>query len=306
MPVLRVDNLRKSFGRIHAVDGVSFAIEPGEIYGLLGPNGAGKTTTISMIAQLLRPDGGAIAIGAGGGDVRRRFGLIPQEVALTEKLTARETLQFVGRLYDLRGADLNARVERALQDVGLADRATDRVHTFSGGMKRRMNIAAGLLHDPQLLLLDEPTAGVDPQSRAYIFDIVRKLAAQGAAVLYTTHYMEEAQRLCRRIAIMDRGRILAEGTLAELVERAATTRELHITVEGLDDAVAARLATELGEAHCERDGETLRCRVADGRTGLIAATRAADRLNLPLRALAVHEPNLESVFLQLTGRALRD
>ncbi len=308
MPVLEVDNLTKSYGRLRAVDGVSLAVEPGEIYGLLGPNGAGKTTTISIIATLMQPDGGAVRITGNGavGDVRWRIGLVPQEISLTENLSAAETLRFFGRLYDLRGPQLADRVARRLADVGLTDRADDRVKTYSGGMQRRLNIAAALLHDPALLLMDEPTAGVDPQSRAYIFEVVEKLAADGVAVLYTTHYMEEAQRLCRRVGIMDHGRILAEGTLDELIERVQARRVLHVQAGNLDEDRAARLAADLGDVPVERTDGGARFTVSHGDGVLLTATRSADRLGLDLRALTLDEPNLETVFLQLTGRALRD
>jgi ABC-2 type transport system ATP-binding protein len=306
MAVLQVNGLRKRFERIVAVDELSLNIAAGEIYGLLGPNGAGKTTTISMIAGLLAPDAGTVRVGDGKGDPRRRIGLVPQELALTEKLTARECLLFVGRLYDLRGRDLRARVEKRLVEVGLTDRADDRVSTFSGGMQRRLNIAAALLHDPALVLLDEPTAGVDPQARVYIFEIVEQLASAGAAVLYTTHYMEEAQRLCRRIGIMDHGRLLAEGTLAELTDQIDARRELVITADGLDDASAQRMSEALAISPCTRSGDTLRLPVTDGPRALIDAVRAADRIQLAVRGVTLDEPNLEAVFLKLTGRGLRD
>lgn len=310
MPVLAVDNLTKSYGDLRAVRGVSFHVEAGEIYGLLGPNGAGKTTTISIIATLLQPDSGRVVVdGDRTGpqrDVRWRIGLVPQEVSLAEKLTARECLRFFGRLYDLKGRNLRDRVEQRLADVGLTDRGHDYVKTYSGGMQRRLNIAAALLHDPALLLMDEPTAGVDPQSRAYIFDIIEKLAANGAAVVYTTHYMEEAQRLCRRIGIMDHGRILAEGTLAELVNRVGAKRILHVASDGLDGAQAENLARELGNVPFELSEGQVDLVVTAAGDLLPDAVRAADRLGISIRSIALREPNLETVFLELTGRALRD
>ena len=309
MPALTVTDLAKAYGAVKAVDGVSFAVEAGEIYGLLGPNGAGKTTTISIIATLLRPDAGEVTVdgeAAGRGDPRWRMGLVPQELSLADRLTGRENLRFFGRLYDLRGARLRERATWALDAVGLAERADDYVETYSGGMKRRLNIAAALLHEPKLLLLDEPTAGVDPQSRAYMFEIIGRLAAAGAAVLYTTHYMEEAQRLCRRIGILDHGRLLAEGTLEELIERVGARRVLAVSAEGLDAESAGRLAAELGGPAFELCDDGAELAVAHAEHALVHAVRAADRLGIALRSVALREPTLETVFLELTGRALRD
>lgn len=219
--VLRCADLRKQYGSRTAVDGVSFTIAEGEAYGLLGPNGAGKTTTISMVCGLLRPDAGAVEVA--GVDLRAEparakgaIGYVPQEIALYPDLTARENLNFFGSLYGLRGARLRERVDAALAAVGLADRAAERVERYSGGMQRRCNIAAGLLHEPRLLVLDEPTVGVDAQSRAAILDTIAALNRDGLAVLYTSHYMEEVERLCDRIGVIDQGRLVAEGTSAEL------------------------------------------------------------------------------------------
>jgi ABC-2 type transport system ATP-binding protein len=308
VPVLCVENLVKRYGTTVAVDGVSFVIEPGEVYGLLGPNGAGKTTTISIVATLLRPDAGRVVIGEASiaDDPRWRIGLVPQDLSLVEKLSGRENLQFFGKLYDLRGRELRERVEQRLADVGLTDRGNDRVSTYSGGMKRRLNIATALLHDPELLLMDEPTVGVDPQSRAYIFEIVAQLAARGVAVLYTTHYMEEAQRLCRRIGIMESGRILAEGTLAELVERVGGRRVLRLTADGLNPAVIAELSQSLGGAPATFNNGDVAFQIADPKGAIVALVQAAAKLNLPIHRVDMEEPNLETVFLELTGRALRD
>jgi len=310
MPVLTVSQLTKSYGMLRAVDGISFHIDRGDIYGLLGPNGAGKTTTIDMIATLLRPDAGEVDIQSAAdgsdGDVRWKIGLVPQKSSLTEKLTGRECLRFFGRLYDLRGRNLCERVERRLKDVGLEKRGDDRVSTYSGGMQRRLNIAAGLLHDPALLLMDEPTAGVDPQSRSYIFDIVEQLAADGVSILYTTHYMEEAQRLCRRIGVMDHGHILAEGTLAELIEHIGACQAVRIQARKLDEAMARALAGDLGNARFELADDSVTLFVANARDALPAAVRSADQLGITLQSVTVEEPNLETVFLNLTGRALRD
>ncbi len=310
MPVLSVRNLRRSYGDIRAVDGVSFSIEPGEIFGLLGPNGAGKSTTINIIATLVKPDGGQVMLDgvelSASADYKRRLGYVPQEVSLAAKLTGRENLTLIGRLYDKRGRELQARVEQTLMAVGLSDRADDLVATYSGGMKRRLNIGAALLHEPALLLMDEPTAGVDPQARAYIFDLIEGLAADGRSILYTTHYMEEAERLCRRTAIIDHGKILAMGTLEELTRMVRSQREIVIEADCLDEECAGRMAKRLGEAAWTlRDGQA-RFRVAEKDHALLSAVRAADEAGLEPRSIRILSPNLEDVFLELTGRGLRE
>src|SRR5215813_12204705 len=223
--MLEVRNLRKTFGSLFAVDDVSFSVLPGRLTGLLGPNGAGKTTSVSIIAGLLTPERGDVLVGgrALSGDTdpgKRRIGLVPQDVALYDELTARDNLRFFGALYDLTGPALDHAMTAALTLVGLADRARDRVKTFSGGMKRRLNLAAGLLHDPDILLLDEPTVGVDPQSRNAIFDNLEELKRRGKALLYTTHYMEEAERLADRVVVVDHGHVVANDTLAGLRQMA--------------------------------------------------------------------------------------
>ena len=233
---LEVRNLRKSFGSVVAVDDVSFALKKGELVGLLGPNGAGKSTTVSMIAGLLAPERGEVLIEghALSGDTdpaKRRVGLVPQDLALYDELSARANLRFFGSLYDLTGNALEETMTSALTLVGLADRAQDRVQNFSGGMKRRLNLAAGLLHNPDILLLDEPTVGVDPQSRNAIFENLEYLKAQGKALLYTTHYMEEAERLADRIVVIDSGRAIADDTLAGLQARVGATDGKPATLE---------------------------------------------------------------------------
>lgn len=240
--MLEIRHLRKSFGSLVAVNDVSFSIGKGQIVGLLGPNGAGKTTTVSMIAGLLTPDRGDVLIAghalAGDTDpAKRRIGLVPQDLALYDELPARDNLRFFGALYGLSGAPLDEAMHRALTLVGLADRARDRVKTFSGGMKRRLNLAAGVLHDPDILLLDEPTVGVDPQSRNAIFDNLESLKASGKALLYTTHYMEEVERLADRIVIVDHGTVIAEDALAGLQSRfgaagAVTLETVFLTLTG--------------------------------------------------------------------------
>jgi len=235
--MLEAVNLRKSFGTLVAVDNVSLRIEKGETVGLLGPNGAGKTTTVSMLCGLAAPDRGQVNIDGRplGGDTnpgKRRIGLVPQDLALYEELTARDNLKFFGALYGLAGAELDAALASALELVGLADRARDRVKVFSGGMKRRLNLAAGLLHNPDILLLDEPTVGVDPQSRNAIFDNLEQLKSRGKALLYTTHYMEEAQRLADRIVIIDHGKVIASDTVAGLTRGGETLESVFLTLTG--------------------------------------------------------------------------
>jgi linearmycin/streptolysin S transport system ATP-binding protein len=225
--MLTVSNLRKSFGSTRAVDDVSFSVSPGQLIGLLGPNGAGKTTTVSMIAGLVTADAGEVRVAgrtlAGDTDpLKRRIGLVPQDLALYDELSARDNLRFFGALFNLSGKALDTAIDAAMELVELTDRAADRVKTFSGGMKRRLNLAAGVLHDPDILLLDEPTVGVDPQSRNAIFDNLELLKRAGKALLYTTHYMEEAERLADRIVVIDHGRVIADDTLAGLQARVAS------------------------------------------------------------------------------------
>jgi ABC-2 type transport system ATP-binding protein len=235
--MLEAANLRKSFGALIAVDDVSFVVEKGQLLGLLGPNGAGKSTTVSIIAGLATPDRGEVRIDgkklAGDTDpAKRKIGLVPQDLALYEELSARDNLRFFGALYNLSGAELDRAIASALEMVGLAERARDRVKVFSGGMKRRLNLAAGLLHDPDILLLDEPTVGVDPQSRNAIFDNLEQLKKQGKGLLYTTHYMEEAERLADRIVVIDHGKVIANDTPAGITRGGGTLESVFLTLTG--------------------------------------------------------------------------
>jgi ABC-2 type transport system ATP-binding protein len=307
---LSVVDVRKRFGEIVAVDGLSFDVRPGECFGLLGPNGAGKTTTLSMIATLLRPDSGAVIVGGVdvGRDpqiVRRSLGLVPQEVSVYDDLTARENLAFFGHLYGLRGSDLAGRVGEALALAGLEDRAGDRVATFSGGMQRRLNFAIGLIHRPSIVLLDEPTVGVDPQSRHHLFEMVSALAARGVTIVYTTHYMEEAERLCDRIAIIDHGRLAGVGTRDELIRAIGEGEYVELQLgDGAapeSSAVAAALA---GLAPVTREA-TITIPVADAAALQDILARCSSH-GIPLKSVTLRKPDLESVFLALTGRALRD
>ena len=311
MTVLSCRGLRKSFGDREAVADVGFEIARGETYGLLGPNGAGKTTTISMLCGLLVPDGGAVSVAGHpmapeAVAAKAAVGLVPQDVALYEDLTARENLRFFGRLQGLDKGELNRRVDEVLDVVGLAERADDRVGDYSGGMKRRANIAAGLLHRPQLLVLDEPTVGVDPQSRNAILESVEALGAEGLSVLYTTHYMEEAERLCHRVGIIDEGRLVAEGTRRDLVARIGEGDRVDVTCAGGLMAFAAACRELAGVLGAERREDGVTIRVKDAPSALAGVVLAAQRTGVAIGGIDVVEPDLEDVFLHLTGKALRD
>lgn len=311
MTLLACDRLTRRFGERTAVDGVSFVVDEGETYGLLGPNGAGKTTTIRMACGLLRRDGGTVTI-AGRPQSERStaakalVGYVPQDVALYPDLTAAENLRFFGRLYGLGRRALERRVGEVLELIGLGDRGGDRVEEFSGGMRRRLNIGAGLLHEPALLVLDEPTVGVDPQSRHAILESVRDLGTAGMAVLYTTHYMEEAQRLCDRIGIMDRGRLVAEGTHRELVSLVAERDRIDLTATGDLAELRSALAALDGVHGVTATGDRLELLSTDARHVLPAALEAAARAGATVHSVDVVEPDLEAVFLHLTGTALRE
>ncbi len=310
-PVIDVDRLAKRFDDLVAVDEVSLHVDPGETYGLLGPNGAGKSTTISMIAGLLEPSAGTIRI---GGEVmttrstklRSRIGLVPQDLAIYPDLSGRENLRFFARLYGLNRSETASRIDEVLAIIGLADRADDRAEDYSGGMKRRLNIGIGLLHHPSLLILDEPTVGVDPQSRNAILESVEHLAGEGMAVIYTTHYMEEAERLCDRIGIIDQGKLMAEGTRRELVASVGEQDRIHLAAIGPLEPVMPQLAALDGvsEVTTTEAGFAL---LADDASQVIApAIEVIDGAGLSIASIEVSQPDLESVFLHLTGRALRD
>jgi ABC-2 type transport system ATP-binding protein len=310
--MLQVDALKKSYGSLVAVNGVSLHAGAGEIVGLLGPNGAGKTTTVSMIAGLVRPDSGSVRIEGRplGGDTdsnKRRIGLVPQDVALFDELTAQSNLELFAALYDLDGAAAKRAIGEALDLVGLADRAQERVKNFSGGMKRRLNLAAALLHDPQILLLDEPTVGVDPQSRNAIFDNLEVLKQRGKTLLYTTHYMEEAERLCDRVVIIDHGQVVADDTLQGLYRMLPVTNLLAVELErGQDGLRLEDLRALPGVRSANIAAGTLRVGVQDLATETpLLLQWLVDRGHL-YRHVASERADLETVFLTLTGRSLRD
>jgi len=311
LPVLACSGLRKRFGARQAVDDVGFTIAPGETYGLLGPNGAGKTTTISMVCGILAREAGEVRIQ--GREltpvttvVKGAIGYVPQDLAIYPDLSARENLAFFGRLYGMGGGELRRRVDEVLAVIDLAERARERTSNFSGGMKRRLNIGIGLLHRPSLLVLDEPTVGVDPQSRNAILESVEALSAQGMGILYTTHYMEEAERLCDRVGIIDEGKIIAEGTRRELVALVGQLDRVTLAAVG-DLAAAVRELQQLAGVQSATAHEGgIDILVSEARNQLPALLAAATRDGVTVKSVEVVEPDLEAVFLHLTGKALRD
>ena len=309
--VLECRDLHKRFGKTVAVAGVSVRVHEGETYGLLGPNGAGKTTTISMICGLLEADAGDVVVAGHplttrSVEAKAAIGYVPQELAIYPDLSARENLRFFAQLYGLAPADARARVDEVLDVIGLADRAGEQAKTYSGGMQRRLNIGIGLLHRPRLLILDEPTVGVDPHSRNAILESVEQLSSEGMAVLYTTHYMEEAERLCDRIGIVDLGELKAEGTRAELVALVGEHDRVVIEATGGLEATAKALAALPGVLAASAADGSLALIVDHARTLLPELLRAATDAGASVRGVDVDEPDLEAVFLHLTGRALRD
>ena len=311
LSAIEVLNLHKSFGETQAVQGVSFEVRQGEIFSLLGPNGAGKTTTISMLSCLLRPNEGdarvmghSIRTDAMG--VKSVLGVVPQEIALYEDLTARENLTFWGKMYGLRGPALKSRVIEVLDVIGLSDRANDRVGKYSGGMKRRVNIGVALLHKPQVIYMDEPTVGIDPQSRRNILDSVVALKDKGMTVLYTTHYMEEAQELSDHIAIMDHGKLIACGTNDELVKLVGQQTRIDLTVSVEANKILDAWRSIEGVQHVTAEEARITALVDDSNRVLPRLFDTALKAGVRITSIDIQEPNLETVFLHLTGRALRD
>jgi ABC-2 type transport system ATP-binding protein len=311
MKAIETQDLKKSFGENQAVQGVSFSVEQGEIFSLLGPNGAGKTTTISMLSCLLRPDAGDArvmghSIRTGEMGVKSVLGVVPQEIALYEDLTARENLTFWGKMYGLRGTALKSRVNEVLDVIGLSDRANERVGKYSGGMKRRVNIGVALLHKPKVIYMDEPTVGIDPQSRRNILDSVVALKNQGMTVLYTTHYMEEAQELSDHIAIMDHGKLIACGTNDELVKLVGQQTRIDLTLSGEPVKISEAWRSVEGVKHVTLEEEKISVLVDDSNIVLPRLFETATLHSSRITSVDIREPNLEAVFLHLTGRALRD
>ena len=309
VPVLEVVNVRKRYGHTVALDGVTLAVAEGEMFGLVGPNGAGKTTLISILCGLTDADGGEVRLFGkpfrrSDRELRRLIGIGTQDLSIYPDLTARENLRFFGKLYGFRGPDLVRRVDELLAAVGLTDRANDRAGTFSGGMKRRLNLAAAVVHGPRLLFLDEPTTGVDPQSRNHIFEQVKALNAAGVTVVYTSHYMEEVQKLCRRIAILDHGKLLACDTLPDLLKLLDGT--IRFTVANAPAEFTGRLQALVGVKRAESTPEGFKLVVDETAAVLARVAALGAETATELTAVTTREPTLERVFLHLTGRELRD
>jgi ABC-2 type transport system ATP-binding protein len=311
--LLSITHLQKRFGDRVAVDDVSFEVRAGETLGLLGPNGAGKTTTLSIMSGLARPDKGSVsfqgqAVHQDANHLKRRVGLVPQELALYDELSAWANLELFGGLYGLAGEQLAHRAEEALRLVGLENRRRDRVKGFSGGMKRRLNIAGALLHDPELILLDEPTVGVDPQSRNAIFENLEELKRRGKTLLYTTHYMEEAERLCDRIVIIDHGRVIANDTVRGLYRRLPASRAVLLEIDGAsaDESLLSGLAALPGISAVQRTAGGVRIETDDFGVPLAGALEHIAGRGLRVTSVQTGQMNLEDVFIALTGHALRD
>ena len=311
MNAIEVYQLKKSFGDFQAVQGASFSAQAGEVLSLLGPNGAGKSTTISMLSGLLAPTSGEACIM--GHSVTKEpeaakssLGVVPQDIALYPDLSARENLVFWGKMYGLRGAELKSSVDEVLEVIGLADRQKDHVGKFSGGMKRRVNIGAALLHKPDVVIMDEPTVGIDPQSRRHILDNVKELNRKGMTVLYTTHYMEEAAELSHHIAIMDKGKVIAHGTHDELIRLVGEETRIDLTLNTeAENVLVAWRATE-GVSRIDSTDGRIAALVDDSNRVLPRLFDAASKAGVRITSVDIQEPNLETVFLHLTGRALRD
>ncbi len=303
--MIKTDNLKKQYGNIIAVDDVSFEVEKGETFGLLGPNGAGKTTTIQLLCGLIKPDGGTVTLGGKADpslvEVRLSLGVVPQALAIYQELSSRQNLDFFGRMYGLSGRKLNERIENCLEIAGLTKRSNDRVSKYSGGMKRRLNMVCSFLHEPPLLLLDEPTVGVDPQSRNLIFDTIENMKSQGRTILYTTHYMEEAQRLCDRVAILDHGKVLDIDSVDNLIKKHGGPS--HIEAEFEEKLSNPETIKQyIDSKNVQFEEMKIRFETSKPMESLAMLNRSGVRFS----TLKVQTANLEDVFLNLTGRRLRD
>ena len=311
MALIEVKNLTKKFKDFVAVDNISFEVEEKACFGLLGPNGAGKSTTISMLTALMRSDSGEITID--GLDLsknqlktKRLIGMVPQEIALYPTLTAYENLTFWGRMYGLKGKLLKERVDYGLEIAGLKDRATGRIDTFSGGMKRRINIAAALLHQPRILIMDEPTVGIDPQSRNHILDTVLSLNSQGMTIIYTSHYMEEVEFLCTKVAIIDHGKVMALGTKEQLKEMIGNKDVINIIVSKVTEDIIEKVNAIEAVDKVLVEENKLKVTVKEADTIISKIISILDSSGCKINSVNIEQPNLESVFLHLTGRDLRD
>jgi len=312
-PIVIAENLVKRFDKLTAVDGVSFTIEEGWIYGFLGPNGAGKSTTISMLSTYLDPTAGdavidGFSVAREANRVKRIIGFVPQDIALYPTLTAAQNLKFYGKMYGMRGPGLDNRCREMLELVELWDRRDDRVETFSGGMKRRINMAAGLLHHPRFLLLDEPTVGVDPQSREHIFETIFKIRESGTTILYTTHYMEEVELLCDYIAIVDKGKMIAQGTLKQLLAMLGEggVIELEVAPPGCPAELVDRISRESGVTGVKHENEQLLVSSSNAAHSLPPVMRVLEEQGCEVSSLEIYSPNLERLFIHLTGKELRE
>ncbi|AAU25442.1 ABC transporter ATP-binding protein [Bacillus licheniformis] len=311
MNVLEIHHLTKKFGDFVAVDNISLSIEEGEIFGLLGANGAGKSTTIHMISSLLRSNEGEITILGKNIAKHRKFakmniGIVPQDLAIYEDLTAYANVKFFAGLYGLRGAHLHNRVEEALQFVGLSDKHKSFPKNFSGGMKRRLNIACAIAHRPKLIIMDEPTVGIDPHSRNYILESVKKLNAMGCTIIYTSHYMEEVEEICTRIAIVDHGKIIAEGTKEQLKSIITNTKDIQVVLKSAENIDIGELKTISGVEAAVLEDNTIKINSDAGVNNLNQIIEKLMKNGAEIRSLEEKAPNLETVFLTLTGRQLRD
>ncbi|MCY8914707.1 ABC transporter ATP-binding protein [Bacillus atrophaeus] len=311
--MLQVENIEKAYEKKLIVKGISFTLEKGEAFGLLGPNGAGKSTTISMIAGLVPPDKGEITVGGcivgkDTNQAKQKIGVVPQDIALYPTLTAKENLLFWGKMYGLTSAEAKKRAVEVLEYVGLTERAKDKIQTFSGGMKRRINIGAALMHRPELLIMDEPTVGIDPQSRNHILQTVKQLNEEGTTIIYTSHYMEEVEYLCDRIGIMDKGDMIAIGTKTDLCTRLAGGTIIHLAVQSInDDFISAiRSQENVSDIVVHSDDNKIDIIAEQYERVISGILTLAATHHVSLKSLHVQEPNLERLFLHLTGRTLRD
>lgn len=307
--MISVSNLTKTYGAVPALKGISFDIRQGEFYGLLGPNGAGKTTTISIMSTLLEPDSGSVKIAgldlkANPTDCKKIIGVVPQEIALYNELSAYDNLMFWGGLYNVAQSELKLRIDETLRLFGLYDRRNDKVKTYSGGMKRRINIASALLHQPRVLFMDEPTVGIDPQSRNLIFEVVEKLHKEGMTIVYTTHYMEEAERFCDRIGIIDNGKIIAQGTLDQLKSSSKISETIVISFQNLSEELYKKISSEWeGVTRQEND---VHFATSDVKKDLAVIVLKCSQAGLSISRIDIKKVNLETIFLSLTGKQLRD
>lgn len=309
--MLQINNLKKYFKNIKAVDDISFTVEKGDIFGLLGPNGAGKSTTISMIATLLAPDSGqilynSIDIVQNPRLLQKSLGLVPQDIALYPSLTGLENLKFWGRAYGLSGTALTKRIEYISEIIGIKERLKDRVKKYSGGMKRRLNIGAALLHEPKLIIMDEPTVGIDPQSRNHILDTVKELTKNDTTIIYTSHYMEEVELLCNNLCIMDNGRIIASGTKDEIIKSVGAKSELELKLSKHDKQLAEAIASAQGVVKASTEGEIISIIADDAEKASREVLALAGKSSASIVSFEIKRTSLETVFLNLTGRALRD